>query len=89
MKIKLDVETLAVESFDTGHGEGRGTVRAYDATEVLCPNSDYCSPVGCNQFTAYCSDAQCLSPEKTWGECMPSWGEMNGTRCCFVSVGTD
>lgn len=37
MKIKLDLETLAVESFDTGHeADARGTVQAHAAPSDHC-----------------------------------------------------
>ena len=65
-KIHLDIDDLAVESFDTAKGEGAaaGTVRGHDATMVAdgCPNI---SRGTCFQSCAmtngyqYCIDPYC------------------------------
>lgn len=60
-KLRLDLDALVVETFATRPCEDdpRGTVRAHDATEYPCNDSDLqCAPTGfyyetCNVSCAY------------------------------------
>ena len=58
-KIRLDVDRLAVETFDTAGEKGRrpGTVRAHDASWPDCVSSPSGCPTceqGCHQDTLTC-----------------------------------
>ena len=68
-KLRLSLEDLTVESFDStsSRAQGRGTVRAHDETEATCFNTDcgtcytveyYCGESldgTCNEGTCVCS----------------------------------
>lgn len=62
-KLRLDVETLVVESFEAGVGRGVGTVRAHDDTfEVIddtmnCQNTEF----SCSDCATDCYDGTCTT----------------------------
>lgn len=73
-KLRLELETLAVESFDTGIGGDRiGTVRGHDDTEQF----------GC---TAYCGSAEgsCAAASCAYSQCVA--GDTCG--CGISNVGS-
>lgn len=54
-KVKLDVETLAVQSFETeAEARERGTVHAHSARLESCGSctQDYTCPATCNPYSA-------------------------------------
>lgn len=81
-KLTLDVETLAVESFDTSAGEaGRGTVRGRAATNEYdsCACSlDYDS---CKVSCRPCDTCDTSCAGGPWCDCLPSGCESCQTSC--------
>ena len=60
-KLSLDIDALAVDSFETSaRNAGHGTVRAHDATQVCQPTPPEYIDVGC---TCY---ASCLCPTNAY-----------------------
>jgi hypothetical protein len=56
MKVTLDVETLAVESFEVGSGEplARGTVQANEGLLVVATRDTSCDRTRCCPRTDLC-----------------------------------
>ena len=80
-KLKLDVDQLEVEAFDTGAGGagGRGTVRGHYPTGYDCPFT-YASPVDCNvpvetqtNVLDVCVCSQTGPKQLTCDECYTQW----------------
>jgi len=71
-KLKLDVETLAVQSFHTGGAPGAaGTVKAHgDPTQIFCTQqfscATYCGATGCPVQSI---DYGCISDPTRCGGC--------------------
>jgi hypothetical protein len=74
-KISLDIDDLAVESFDTVDADGKklGTVRGHDQTGDSCDRSDCasCSPFGCPGDTVTCFGSCRNSQYYPGGPCEP------------------
>lgn len=63
-KLRLDVETLAVESFETAEGlQGRGTVEGREHYTYFCATEPECRTIG-----ASCAPSRCYTCES----CPPS-----------------
>ena len=56
MKVTLDVETLAVESFEVGRGEplARGTVQANEGLLIVATRDTSCDRTRCCPRTDLC-----------------------------------
>ncbi|HEX2202288.1 MAG TPA: hypothetical protein VHG91_03265 [Longimicrobium sp.] len=68
-KIRLDIEDLAVESFDTaGQGENAGSVRGHDSYASEYSNCATC-PEGCPRDTFTCFASCRYSGQDPWGPC--------------------
>ena len=58
-KIRIDIESIRVESFATEEAEGaRGTVRGHDETEA-------CTTLACSNFACSANDAQTCARRRT------------------------
>lgn len=57
-KLKLELETLRVESFEIAHEEKRGTVHAHHSDHSVCVGSGCASDCSCYMT---CEDATCGS----------------------------
>ena len=58
-KIRIDLESISVESFATEEAEGaRGTVRGHDETEA-------CTTLACSNFACSANDAQTCARRRT------------------------
>ena len=90
-KMTLDIDSLAVESFDTSSGlAGRGTVRGHDTvepvqsrfkTECLCPVTSFCIVTDDDPSCAVtlCNDVTCACPGPT--EVGPTCDELS----CYLT----
>jgi hypothetical protein len=83
-KLKLDLESVQVESFDTsGTQEQPGTVHGQISIAVSCYGTDCCSDVSdcCPVDTSYCSQNQ-------WSLCCQTGITCPGGSTCAVSCHT-
>ena len=83
-KLSLSVEDLKVDSFSTvASGEGRGTVRAHDATVYCTPDCtvETCDQYSCGADTFYCP----VTGMETCGDTMCTCSNMPETcgHGCF------
>jgi hypothetical protein len=82
-KLRLDLEGVAVESFETGDAAPpRGTVRGQISIAASCYDTDCCSDVSdcCPANTSFCS--------QQWTNCCPTGITCPGGNSCAQTCHT-
>ena len=91
-KLRLDLEHLSVESFDTVHrAREKGTVFGEQCTcytQCTCPGCPSCDATCPATCVNTCDDASCA--ESCWGTCVPDyscWATCAGQYTCESQTG--
>lgn len=64
-KLRLELESVRVESFETGDGENRGTVVGHITAAVSCYDTDCCTPNPTCPDTYWTGACECGTAEWT------------------------
>jgi hypothetical protein len=82
-KLKLDIESVRVESFEMGENANRGTVVAHISAAVSCYDTDCCTPnPGCPTY----QDTDPCACSGNWT--CPGGFSCNGGSTCYQTCHT-